>query len=180
MSLGSFGFVWYILACPGGRWVHSGSFSRALDVAEFIRAPCEPFAFAWFVGARPGCRLAHSGAPCEWLGSFAFVWFIREHPLYRWVRTGSFGSFGRTLGVGSFMCVVGFIRAFVWYNRARIGSRLVHSGTPAVFVCNLVRLGAHFESLVSFAFVWFIRSRAGVPWLKFPLSFGKVLSKVFR
>ena len=67
---GSFGFVGFIWAHPGGRFL--GSFGRAMGVVVFIRAR-----FVEFIFARPGRRSVHWSAPWCWLGSFVFVEYIR-------------------------------------------------------------------------------------------------------
>ena len=128
--------IWFILAPPGCRRVHSDSLSslgRALCVVVFIRVrwvhsgrPCASsgsFGLVGFILVRPSrgrdC-LVSSGSFGRALGDVVFIGFIRAH---RGVHSGSLGLFGSALAIVVFIWLVGFIRA-------RCGGRCVHSGVP--------------------------------------------------
>ena len=72
VSVGAFGFVWYVLACPGDSWVHSGlfdSFGRVLAVFIFTQDP----SVVGFIRVPLGALL---GGSC----SFGFFRFISDAP----------------------------------------------------------------------------------------------------
>ena len=144
--------VGFIRALPGGLRVHSGSFERTLEVIMHIWE-----FFLTFVGAlgvvvviRVCCVLSGSprGSTCscafvgrESLGSFRLVAIIHVWPACRrfhlvdssapWV---SFGSFGRALGV------VSFIRARRGGHRVHSGSLGAPTGMSFSFLCAIGRV----------------------------------------
>ena len=115
VSLGSFGFVWFVRVRPWGRSVRSGSSGSSwftIGIAGF-RLVCS--GAPWVVSMRPGIvcvcpgspcgwamvvvecdqvRLVRLGAPWVWLGSFGFV-CVRP-----WYRSGSYGC---ALGVAGLL-----------------------------------------------------------------------------
>ena len=100
-SLGSFGFV-------GGRSIRVVVF--VLFHSGTTLESSGSFGVDGFIRERPCGRWVHSGGS---LRSFGFVVFIRAHP---WGRPGSFGSFGRALGV-------------LWCIWARFGDHWFHSSS---------------------------------------------------
>ena len=137
---GSFGFVVFIRARPGGGWVHSGSIG--------------------FNRVRPGCQWVHSGSFVCALG------VIQVRSVNSGVLGGSLGTFGCAVGVvgfvqvrlvhscapwgllSSFGCALGFIRV----RLVRPGGHSVHSGASSAAPCG---------SLASFVFIRCIRVRSG-------------------
>ena len=88
-SYGSFGFVWFVRACPGCCPVHSGSLGRTLGVVGFIRVRLGSFRSAQGV---VGFIRVHSGMSWVSSGSFWFVGFVLKRPDGRRYDWGSLGS----------------------------------------------------------------------------------------
>ena len=163
VSFGSFGFVWFIPARPGGCRVHSGWYGCAPGVAGFIQSLLvhsgEPLGSSGSFQIRfIRVRLVHSGAP--WF-SFGFVWFIGAYQGGGRVQLVSFGSFGRAEGVirarrgirrvhsvsfGTFeraRVVVGVIRVHSWAPRGSSGSfGCVRARVVVLILVRLVHYGA--------------------------------------
>ena len=106
-------------ACPGGRWVHSGSPWGSSGSFEFVR----------FVRARLGSCRVHLDSWGSFKRDMRVVGFIQVHSdsfrfiQVHWVRLGgrlvhsdSLGSLGRALDV-------------VWFIRRCTAGRPVHSGS---------------------------------------------------
>ena len=159
-SSGSFRFVGFIRARPGGRCVRSGSlgsFMHGLGDIGFI-------GFVWFTLAHLMGRRVHLGSvglfwradsvvgPFSGLDVVGFNWVSWVHSCS---LSGSLGSFGCDLGV------VGFVQAL-----------------PG---CRCIHFGASWGSSGSFGFVGFFRARQCGRWVHSGLlgSFGRALGVSF-
>ena len=174
-SPGSFGFVWFILVRPWGRWVPSSSFGCALTVDGFFRVHLVQAGGPWmslgtigfvcFVRLRRGVtgffrvRLVCQVVPWVSLGSFGFVWFVRVRTWGRWSSSG--------WGVVVFLCV-----CLVQTSATRV--HLDHSGalwwSLGSFVVNWGSFGSFRRVLGVVGFIW---ARSGGRWVH-SHSFGHV------
>ena len=179
----TFTFFLLILALPGCRRVHWGSFAlfvRAPGVVGFISASFSEFgrthgvvrfirgclvysrvhhvssylfALAWFIPRGQSGRRVNSSAFLGSLGSFRFFSFFRAGPVGRRVHFRSFREFERA------PAAVGFIRIGFVHSESRRPSGSFRRSPVVGFIRDcLVHLDAPRLSSGSFGYVWFIRA----------------------
>ena len=156
--LGSYGFVGFTRARPGGSWVHLGwfgSLARALVVIGFITG-----------------RLVHLRAPWFWFGSSGVVQFTHARLGVREIHAGPLAC---ALGVVGFMRVhsrapcglLGLSRVFGFIHLCHrvvgfINVLWVQSHAPWGSLGSL----AHAQWIVGFiGVVWFTRALPGGHWI---------------